>query len=374
MRFSARQLIGAWVLAIVLVLPAAARAQVVPGPCTPGVLPGGALSLSCVPALGWNGQLVVFAHGFVAPTDPLGFQIPLLNGTPLPLVVQSLGYAFATTTYRRNGLVILEGADDILQLLAAFRTSYPAPTRTHVFGVSEGGLVATLLAERRPEAFDSAVAACAPIGNFRLQLNYIGDFRVLFDYFFPGVIPGSAIDIPPQVVANWDTYYVPLITGQLLSNPSRALELMRVSRAAYDPANPATVVNTTLSALRYNIVGTNDAIARLGGNPFGNRLSWYSGSSNDLRLNLLVRRFTPSPVALQALRAYETSGDLRIPLVTLHTTLDEVVPFGHELLYLPKVDLFDRGRFVPFPVNRYGHCNFTPAELIGSFAFASGLP
>ena len=134
------------------------------------------------------------------------------------------------------------------------------------------------------------------------------------------------------------------------------------------------MITTAINALRYNILGANDAALKLGGNPFGNRLTLYLGSSNDLRLNLLVRRFSASPVALQQLHFYETNGDLSVPLVTLHTTADEVVPFGHELLYLPKVDLFGRGRFVPLPVQRYGHCNFTTNELLGSFALAVSLP
>ena len=50
------------------------------------------------------------------------------------------------------------------------------------------------------------------------------------------------------------------------------------------------------------------------------------------------------------------------------------MPFGHELLYLPKVELFGRGQFVPLPVQRYGHCNFTTNELLGSFALAISLP
>ena len=44
----------------------------------------------------------------------------------------------------------------------------------------------------RRTLFSSALAACAPIGSFRQQVNYLGDFRVLFDYYFPGVLPGSA--------------------------------------------------------------------------------------------------------------------------------------------------------------------------------------
>ena len=366
---------GAVLLLVMLLLPASARAQPVPGPCVTGGLPSGALSLICVPAVGWNGELVVYAHGYVAPDLPLGFyQLTTPDGLFLPLLVQSLGYAFATTSYRQNGLAILEGVADVRELVTAFRAAHAPPTRTHVAGVSEGGLVAALLAERSPERFTSAFAACGQIGSFRLQVNYIGNFRVLFDYFFPGVIPGTPIDIPPHVMANWSTVYVPAITGVLAANPGRALELMRVAHAAFDPSNPATVINTAINVLWYNVFGTNDAVRKLAGNPFGNRLTWYFGSQNDLRLNLLVRRFTASPVAVHAMQPYETSGDLAIPLVTLHTTADELVPFGHELLYLAKLDLSDRGRFVPFAVNRYGHCNFTAAELLGSFVVGARLP
>jgi pimeloyl-ACP methyl ester carboxylesterase len=374
MRSRARKLLRLWVVALI-VLPAGARAQAIPGECTRGLLPSKALSLICVPALGWNGQLVVYAHGYVAPGLPLDFyQLTTPDGTPIPPLVQSLGFAFATTSYRQNGLAILEGAADVRELVAAFSASHPAPTRVHVAGISEGGLVATLLAERSPNTFSSAVAACAPIGNFRLQVNYIGDFRVLFDYFFPGLIPGSAIAIPPEVIALWQSLYVPTIGAALQAHPPRALELMRVSHAAYDPADFTTVVRTAINILTYNIISTNDASLKLGGNPYGNRFTWYFGSSNDLRLNLSVRRFAAAPQALRALEPYETNGDLRIPLVTLHTTADETVPFAHELLYLPKVDGSERGRFVPIPINRYGHCAFTANELLGSFVLAATLP
>ena len=65
---------------------------------------------------------------------------------------------------------------------------------------------------------------------------------------------------------------------------------------------------------------------------------------------------------------YQTSGRLVRPLVTLHTTLDELVPFWHELLYDAKVRAAGRGgRLISLPVFRYGHCNFTIAELVAAF-------
>jgi len=366
--FFAALLIGA------VSLPSRAAAQtatVTPGPCVPGVLPSGALSLICTPSDGWNGELIVFAHGYVPVTQSLGFyNLTLADGTLLPAVAQSLGYAFATTSYRQNGLAILEGVDDVRQLVTAFGSA----RRVHVIGVSEGGLVATLLAERSSDLFASAVAACAPVAGLKAQVATFGDFRVLFDYFFPGIVPGSAIDVPPAVIATFFSVYVPKITAAIQSNPARALELMRVAKAPFDPANPSTIVQTTINRLFYNVFGTGDAAAKLGGNPFGNRFRLYFGSTNDFRLNLLVQRFTASPAALAALEQYETTGDLRIPLVAPHTTGDEVVPFAHELIYLTRLDRSGRGRFLPLPIFRYGHCNFTRDELLGAFLLAASRP
>ena len=61
--------------------------------------------------------------------------------------------------------------------------------------------MAALAAEQRPDLFNGALAACGPVGDFAAQIDYLGDFRVLFDYFFPGVIPGGAVDVPDSVRA-----------------------------------------------------------------------------------------------------------------------------------------------------------------------------
>ncbi len=371
MKGRVRAIVAGVLFSLMALAPTAARAQTAtPGPCVPGSLPGGALSLICVPLVGWNGQLVVFAHGYVAAGQPLGFYHLTLGGISLPLLIQSQGFAFATTSYRQNGLAILEGADDIRELVSAFTAQRGIPVKTLITGASEGGLVAALLLEQSPNLFTSGLAACGPVGSFRAQVNYIGDFRVLFDYFFPDVLPGTAIDVPPDVIANWFTQYLPAVQRALQANPARAIELMRTANAAYDPANPATIVQTAGNLLWYNVFGTADATDKLGGNPFGNQRRFYFGSSNDLRLNLRVQRFAASRLAAAEMRRYETSGRLTRPLVTLHTTGDEVVPFWHEPLYLAKVLLTGHRGLVPLPVARYGHCNFTTTEILTAFALA----
>lgn len=359
-----------------LAVPAGrAEAQAIPGPCHDGVLPGGALSRICVPAVGWNGSLVVFAHGYVAFNEPLGFQnLTLPDGTPIPMLIQALGFAFATTSYRQNGLAILEGVEDVRELVAAFRATVGPPLRTYMTGVSEGGAVTALLAERSPDLFTGALATCGPIGSFRDQINYFGDFRVLFDYYFPHVFPGSAIAIPPPVIANWEREYVPRIVSATAANPSATVELLTVAGVPFVAAQPATIAQSVIGVLWYNVHATNDARAKLGGNPFGNRGRWYSGSSNDVDLNRRVHRFVASPVALAALAPYETTGALAIPLVTLHTTGDEIIPFRHEVLYGAKAAPSGRGAFVPIPVNRYGHCNFTTGEVLTAFLGLLTIP
>jgi pimeloyl-ACP methyl ester carboxylesterase len=356
-----------------LAAPARAQAPVeaygaVPGECVRGSLPHGAISLICVPASGWNGSLVLWGHGYIAFNAPLDVQhLQLPDGSSLPDLVQSLGFAFATTSYRQNGLAILEGVDDMRELIAAFRQAHGAPVHTYMVGASEGGIITTLLQERSPELISGALAMCGPIGNFREQIAYYGDFRVLFDYFFPGVLPGSPIAIPNEVIAGWESIYVPAIKQALAANPAAAKQLIATSKAAIDHSDPSTIETTTLSLLWYSVFATNDGSAKLGGNPYDNRSRVYFGSSNDFRLNLRVARFRADPAAVAAMQAYETSGRVTRPLIVLHTTGDQIIPIWHEVLYTIKARPSGQGHLTPVPILRYGHCNFTATEMLGAF-------
>ena len=122
----------------------------------------------CVPSSGWNGDLVVWGHGYTAFNQPLDVQNLQVGNIYLPTLVQSLGYAFATTSYPRNGLAILEGVDDITQLVTVFHQQHPSPPGAHTYmvGASEGGIVTTLLIERHPVFVQRRLGRCGPIGDF----------------------------------------------------------------------------------------------------------------------------------------------------------------------------------------------------------------
>ena len=315
-----------------------------PNPAAPTAprLPHGALAMYCVPP-NWNGDLVVWAHGYVDFTQPIGFyHLTFPDGTGsevyAPDVVESLGFAFATTSYRTNGLAIVTGAQDVEELIDAFpaATSRPKPHHTYLAGASEGGIVSTLVAERSPQRISGALAACGPIGNFQWQVNYVGDMRVVFDYFFPGVLPGSPISIPPALISGWFTTYKPKVEAAIAANPDAARQLYRVVGAPVNP-DPAGLATTATDVLWYNVFGTNDATRKLGGNPYDNSNRFYFGANDVFKLNASVQRAHADPRALANLAAYETTGRVSVPLVTLHTTGDDIIPWWHELLYFFKV-------------------------------------
>ena len=344
--------------------------------CEPdGVQASGAIYRICLPAAGsWNGDWVVYAHGYVASNRPVTIpedQLTLPDGTSISEIVNALGFAFATTSYRTNGLAVRDGVADLVDLVNIFTTSHGAPGHVYLAGISEGGLITALAVEQYPNVFDGGLASCGPVGNFREQINYFGHFRLVFDYFFPSLMPGSPIDIPPSLIDNWDSHYATVIKPAMLdpANADTIAQLLRVTGAAFDANDPATRETTIRDLLWYNVFATNDARAKLGGQPFDNQGYSYTGSNDDAQLNLWVQRFSASPVALAEIEAYyQTTGQLTAPLVTLHTTLDPVVPYWHETLYRGKVIVNDNlAKHYNTLITRYGHCNFTTAEVLEAF-------
>jgi hypothetical protein len=229
-------------------------------------------------------------------------------------------------------------------------------------------VVTVLTMEKHPDLFDGGLAACGPIGGIPVQINYMGDFRVVFDYYFPGLLPGEPISIPQTLIDNWDGYYATVV-HPVISDPGSAISLtqvLSVTGAAVDPGDPTSVFTTTQGLLWYSVHATNDARQKLGGQPYDNWDRTYSGSDDDAALNAGVRRYRADPSALAALEAdYQTTGWIRRPLVTLHTTRDEIIPYWHQPAYEWKLSATGRSALLQHtPVERYGHCNFTSGEVV----------
>ncbi len=369
------------VLGIVMVavgMPATASAQSPwPPVCQPGSLPShdpqypaDQLIMVCVPP-NWNGQLVMYAHGYVPEQAPLALpvtELTLTDGTFLPNMVLSQGFAFATTSYHKNGYAVQQARSDLNDLLQYFKKSVPAGSvqKVYLTGASEGGEIVALMIEHFPDKYNGALAACGPIGGGAYQVKYLTDFRVVFDYYFPGVFAFGAEQVPPTAFLNWDAY-TQQIALAIAGNPAAAAQLYKVTRAALDPADPSTsAVSSALAILWYSIWGTNDLLLTAGGMPYDNQATQYVGSLDDASLNAGVERISSDGRARAYLdRFYQTTGDLQRPLVTLHTLYDPIVPFQHELDYQQLVAAAGRSNFLTtIPVERYGHCNFTGPEVM----------
>lgn len=367
--------------ALFLLLPSA-QAATDAAACEDGDQPSGAIYRICFSdVLPWNRQLVVYAHGYVDPTQPLGLPEDQLSipgfGTIADIITQQR-YAFATTSYRRNGLAIQEGIADVLELIDIFISKHGMPRRILLIGVSEGGAVTALAVERHPGIIDGGLALCGPYGDFQRQVDHFSDFRAVFDYFFPGVMPPTPIDIPAELLTTWNTSFYSTTLRPVLVNPANALSLtqvLSVTGAPIDPLAPMASTEATFERiLWYNVFSTNDGKAQLGGNPFDNTATVYSGALDDAALNAGIFR-TAADLAARATISddYQTTGRLTVPLITMHTTGDPVVPYEQAQLYGAKVAAQGSAAFYAhYSVPAYGHCTFTPISLLGAFADLEG--
>lgn len=332
--------------------------------------PSPQLVITCVPPLPfWNGQLIVYAHGYVQPKDDI--TLPTIDPALIELLFAQ-GFAVATTSYHKNGYAVEQGGDDIDALVSYFKNEVaPLPNwegKVLLIGASEGALIVTMLLERNPQTYHGALALCGPLGGMPYQLKYFGNFRVVFDYFFPGILPGGVSTVPDATYDMWNTTYAPAVAAVLSAQTDESRQLFSTTRAAIDPDNPLSMAQTAIGVLSYNIRGMNDMIETAGGNPFGNRFTWYWGSDNNWALNLGVERVrVDRPALIYSRQFYTPTGNLQRPLIAVHTTDDEIVPFRHEIIYFLKVlGKKSLNNFTLIPIQRYGHCNITADELMTS--------
>jgi len=364
-------------IALLFPLSAILMAQQCPSSCTCGTYgtaqgaSGPAQYVVCMPpASSYNGDMILFAHGYIAQGSPEPAtwlsQLALPDGTALPALLNGKGFGFAASSFSTDGLAILPGIQDTKALINVINGLEIPVNKYFVTGASEGGLVAAKSIEEDSASYAGGLAVCGPIGSFQKQLNYFGDVRVLFDYFFPGVLTsagGTAIDIPPTLIENWFTQYEPAVIAAVNSNPLATLQLVSTAQIEIG-LNPSNAASAIADVLWYNVFATDNAQAVLGGNPYDNTKTVYRGSFDDAKLNRLVERYAATGTALGNISTlYETTGLLHDPLVTLHTLADPIVPYWQDPLYGLKV--LSEGslpELVEIPAVAYGHCNVTATQ------------
>ena len=99
-----------------------------------GTLGPGALYSIDVPA-DWNGDLVLYAHGYTLPQLPVG-PPTTDNFAQIRAGVLARHFAFAVSSFSENGYVVAEEARQLHQLRGVFSDRIAAPKRTMLLGFS----------------------------------------------------------------------------------------------------------------------------------------------------------------------------------------------------------------------------------------------
>ena len=100
-----------------------------------GTTAGGAAFKIVVPTT-WNGDLVIWNHGYsltqVGQVTELG---------PLSAVQLSEGYAIAASGYQQSGWALFQTKKDLQKMMKVFKKNFHTPKRIFINGQSLGGIV-----------------------------------------------------------------------------------------------------------------------------------------------------------------------------------------------------------------------------------------
>ncbi|HEY6337764.1 MAG TPA: alpha/beta hydrolase [Candidatus Sulfotelmatobacter sp.] len=306
----------------------------------------------------WNHGLVVYYHGYDAEDHGMDYdeKAPL---DPRLAVFTKAGYAVIQSGYSQEGWALEQAIPETEALRRYFIDKYGAPTETYVSGASMGGMLTVMTMEQSPENYVAGLDLCGAAENTPALFTRAFDVSVLFDYYFPGVLPN-----PAKVPADFEiSEKLEKKIGELLqSKPQAAASLRRFSglRDNKDLTGNLVFLGWVLK----------DIERRARGNPFDNRNTIYTGTTDDNAVNDGVKRYAADRGALAYLERYYTpTGHLTKPVLALHTTYDPLVAPSVPSNYSMLARTAGAGdEFVVQYVEHDGHCNFTPGEVGRAFA------
>ncbi|MBM0240017.1 hypothetical protein JNW88_28150 [Micromonospora sp. ATA32] len=315
----------------------------------------------------WNGDLVMWAHGYRGQTTVLSPEAP---GFGLRQRLLEQGYAWAASSYDRNGFDIRSGVLGTKNLADHFRRTVKRPHRTYMAGVSMGGYIIGRSLEQYPGFYDGALPMCGVLGDQALL-----DFYLDYNLVAQALAGVPAYPTPTDYLSN----AVPRIqvtlglagltpTGPDTTN-ERGKQLRDITINRSGGARPGAEASFALwKDFLFAISTTNggDSPAQRPGQLATNLLTRYTPNT-PVDVNATVRRVAPeniwdrlSPALTEVPRI---AGRPTAPVLSLHNLGDLFVPFSMEQAYARDVALHGRSRLVVQRAIRAAqHCEFSPAE------------
>lgn len=326
--------------------------------------PGALYSMS-IPAAGWNGDLILYCHGYINPELP----VSLPDEEYLRNQFSALGYGFALSSYSDNGWVVMDALIRTQQLIELFTLNFGEPGDILAIGPSMGSMIPIMLAEKNSDIIDGALAISSFLGGTELLFERFLHIRVLFDYYYPDILPGGPFTIPEDV--NFDTEVTPLIVGAILANILPAFELAAADQASMVYHSPEELFEAIIYPLHLFFVGGNDLLERTHGHIMVENIdtNYSIGGISAPDVNTGVERFEATPDAQMYLKKwYEPSGDLKVPLMSVNTTRDPAVPIFHQTIYADRAVAEGASDLLfQIAIDRAGHIDsVTDDEIINS--------
>jgi len=301
----------------------------------------------------WNGGLVLYCHGYSA--RPATYK----EGPPSPMAKTFLdrGFAVAQSGYAAGGWAVAEALTDTESLRRYFVTKYGPPKETWVTGHSMGGLITVAILEKYPTIYSGGLPLCGVLDGAYRFFQSVFASAVLFDYYFPGLLP-SLVEGKPAGDAR---ARVKAMVTALEAEPAKA-EVLRRRDGFKTNEHLATAISGAVGALA-------ELRERAGGNPFDNQSLIYTGTLDDHAVNQNIRRYAADPAATAYVRAYYSpTGQITKPVLALHTIYDPTVPPAVANGYVTKVaEAGNAHLLLQQFVRRDGHCQISAPEIGQAF-------
>lgn len=362
-----------------------------------GTLSDGATYVIDIPA-NWNHKLLLYSHGYVFPGNPN----PAYDyGDPYTAYfLFTKGYAFAGSSYASTGWAVEDAIPDQIATLDVFESLFGTPLEAIAWGHSMGGMITAGLIQEYPDRFNGGLPMCGVVAGAVGFWNEALDAAFAFNTLVAsGSLQVVGITDPLQNYDNAESYLgAAQGTSQGKARVALAAALEDVPgwiipRAPQPAPNDYSIQELfqfdwlASADLLFPFYLRSDLEAHAGGNPSFNTgvdyaqqlslsvdyqevqaLYTAAGLSLDTDLATLnaAPRISADPGALTYLTNNITyNGQIAVPVLTLHTVGDGLVPVQDESAYQQVVqEAGDSVMLQQLFVNRAGHCQFTPAETI----------
>ena len=181
------------------------------------------------------------------------------------------------------------------------------------------------------------------------------------------MIPGSVFSIPADVDYRPNTALFNAVRASLIAGFAPPFKTFQFAAAAGLPGNdPTEIVTSALNVLGFNLRYTPDLLEHTHGHvPFDNRDVVYA----DAGLDQGIQRWAGSPDALNYIETYYTpTAAIRVPVQTVHSNRDPVVPAWHENLYAQRAaEQGTSDLLAQTIVASFGHCAFDDTQVLAAF-------